>query len=104
MPPRFASRAIVSAAITCAAASIALSAGAAERISYNRDIRPILSENCFGCHGPDDHDRKAGLRFDVPQPDTPSTDSGLAAIVQGKPDESEVIARILSDDPDVVMP
>ncbi|MFN5757097.1 MAG: PSD1 and planctomycete cytochrome C domain-containing protein [Planctomycetia bacterium] len=104
MPPRLASRAILPAAVACAVACLAWSAAAAERPGYNRDIRPILSENCFGCHGPDDHDRKAGLRLDVPQPDTPPTDSGLAAIVQGKPEESEVIARILSDDPDLVMP
>ena len=104
MPSRLASRVILPAAVACVAACLAWSAAAAERIGYNRDIRPILSENCFGCHGPDDHDRKAGLRLDVPQPDQPPTDSGLAAIVQGKPDESEVIARILSDDPDLVMP
>ncbi len=79
-------------------------ADAAGRLSYNRDIRPILSENCFGCHGPDDHDRKAGLRLDAPQPDGAATDSGLAAIVPGKPAESELVARILADDPDVVMP
>jgi mono/diheme cytochrome c family protein len=77
---------------------------AADRLSYNRDIRPILSDNCFGCHGPDAHDRKAGLRLDAPQPDKPATDSGLAAIVHGKPDESELISRILADGPDVVMP
>jgi hypothetical protein len=82
----------------------ALHASAADRLSYNRDIRPILSDNCFGCHGPDAHDRKGGLRLDAPQPDKPPTDSGLAAIVQGKPEESELIARILADDPDVIMP
>jgi hypothetical protein len=93
-----------SAAVACAAACFARSAVASERPGYNRDIRPILSDNCFGCHGPDDHDRKAGLRLDVPQPDKPPTDSGLAAIVQGKPETSELIARILSDDTDLVMP
>jgi hypothetical protein len=77
---------------------------AADRLSYNRDIRPILSENCFGCHGPDGHDRKAGLRLDAPQPDDPPTDSGLAAIVPGKPAESELVTRILATDPDLVMP
>ena len=80
------------------------SSTAADRLSYNRDIRPILSENCFGCHGPDEHDRKGGLRLDVPQPEAPPTDSGLAAIVQAKPDESELINRILAADPDVLMP
>lgn len=90
-------------AVACAVACLAWSAAADERFRCNRDIRPILSENCFGCHGPDDHDRKAGLRLDVPQPHTPPTDSGHAAIVQGKPEESELSARILSNDPDLVM-
>ncbi len=87
-----------------AAASMTVPAFAADRLSYNHDIRPILSENCFGCHGPDEHDRKAELRLDAPQPDEPPTDSGVAAIVQGKPGTSEVIVRIFSDDPDVIMP
>jgi len=85
-------------------AACSVSGGAAERLSYNRDIRPILSENCFGCHGPDEHDRKAGLRLDAPQPDASPTDSGLAAIVRGRPEESELIARVFAADPDVVMP
>jgi len=79
-------------------------ASAADRLSYDRDVRPILADNCFGCHGPDEHDRKAGLRLDAPQPVTPPTDSGLPAIVPGKPDESELIARILAADADVLMP
>lgn len=86
------------------AAWVASLAVGAERLSFNSDVRTILSENCFGCHGPDEHDRQGGLRLDVPQPDSPATDSGLPAIVQGKPDESEVITRIFSEDPDVVMP
>ena len=104
MPPRLVFREILPAAVACAAACLTWSAAAAEPIGYNRDIRPILSDNCFGCHGPDDHARQAGLRLDVRQPDAPPTDSGLAAIVHGKPEESELIARIVSDDPDLVMP
>jgi|694.fasta_scaffold09044_7 hypothetical protein len=97
--PRF-GVAIASLAVVASA----LHAAAADRLSYNRDIRPILSDNCFGCHGPDARDRKGGLRLDAPQPDKPATDSGLSAIVQGKPEESELISRILADDPDVIMP
>jgi hypothetical protein len=105
-------RVIPLAALLCLATAAAATMGPAaaddapapRRLGYNRDIRPILSDNCFGCHGPDDHDRKGGLRLDTPQPDTPPTDSGLAAIVPGRPGDSEVIARILSDDPDVMMP
>ena len=63
-------------------------------IEYNRDIRPILAENCFACHGPDSAARKAGLRID-------QRDAALEmkAIVPGNPDESEMIRRILTDDP-----
>jgi hypothetical protein len=82
----------------------ASTAFAVDHLGYNRDIRPILSDACFGCHGPDGHDRKAGLRLDVPQPETPAADSGLPAIVPGKPEASELVARILASDPDVVMP
>lgn len=77
-------------------------AEAADRLGYNRDIRPILSDNCFGCHGPDDGARKAGLRLDSPP--LAAADSGLPAIVSGKPEASELVARILATDAEVVMP
>jgi hypothetical protein len=70
-----------------------------ERLEYNRDIRPILFEACFACHGPDSAARKADLRLDKREA---ALDMG--AIVPGKPDESELIRRILSDDPDERMP
>lgn len=73
-------------------------------ISFNHDIRPILSHNCIACHGPDEHDRQAGLRLDLRQGAIAELDSGLRAIVPGKPDESELVARIRETDPDVVMP
>jgi hypothetical protein len=66
---------------------------------FNRDIRPILSENCFGCHGPDSAARKADLRFDRRE-----VALSLKAIVPSKPDDSEMIRRINSDDPDERMP
>lgn len=72
-----------------------------EEISYNRHIRPILSDNCFSCHGPDEHGRKADLRLDTYEG---ATDPVLATIVPGKPKESELIARILSTDEDDIMP
>jgi hypothetical protein len=71
----------------------------ADQIGYNRDIRPILSDKCFACHGPDDEDREAGLRLDVRQD---AVDAG--ALEPGDPDASLLIERIASDDADVVMP
>ena len=65
-------------------------------VDFNRDIRPILSDKCFQCHGPDSTHRKAGLRLD--------TDAGRKAIVPGKPGESELFARIVSDESDKHMP
>ena len=71
--------------------------------SYNRDIRPILSENCFSCHGPDPEGRKANLRLDTLE--AASADrGGYAALVPGDPDLSELVARIESDDPLDMMP
>src|SRR5881296_1179978 len=67
--------------------------------SYNRDIRPVLSENCFYCHGPDPNKRKGKLRLDV-------REEALAkqAIVPGKPNESELVRRIFTKDTDDLMP
>jgi len=73
-------------------------------IDYNRQIRPILSDSCFKCHGPDATHRQGGLRLDVPDAPLQPSDSGTAAIVPGKPDESELVRRVLSTDPDEVMP
>ena len=72
--------------------------------SYVKDIRPILSEHCFRCHGPDDAAREAGLRFDQQESALAEADSGLPAIVPGDPDESELIARVLSEDESLRMP
>jgi hypothetical protein len=66
---------------------------------YNRDIRPILAENCFACHGPDSAARKAKLRLDVRDEAVKA-----GAIVPGKPDESEAVRRVLTEDGDELMP
>lgn len=71
---------------------------------FNREIRPLLSRNCFACHGPDEHDRQGGLRLDDRKAATSELESGATAIVPGKPAESEFIGRIMADDPDLVMP
>src|SRR5712672_93741 len=72
-----------------------IGAGAAvklpEKISYNRDIRPVLSDNCFFCHGPDPNKRKGKMRLDI-------REEALAkeAFIPGKPDQSELIKRIFA--------
>ncbi len=73
-------------------------------VNYARDVRPILSDNCFACHGPDDQKRKAGLRFDTKEGALTKLESGNMAVVPGKPDESELIDRIETDDADSRMP
>ena len=72
--------------------------------TFNDDIRPILSENCFPCHGPDSANRAAGLRLDEFAAATAELDSGSRAIVPGDPAASEMLARVTSTDPDLVMP
>ena len=72
---------------------------AADDIEFNRDIRPILSENCFRCHGPSSASREAELRLDQRES---AVERG--AIAPGKPEESELVRRISADDPDEVMP
>ncbi|MEN9284489.1 MAG: hypothetical protein RLZZ179_1982 [Verrucomicrobiota bacterium] len=76
----------------------------AASLRYNRDIRPLLSDNCFHCHGPDATHRKGGLRLDIRESALQPADSGKAAIVPGKPDESELIVRLHHADPDELMP
>src|SRR4051794_19750688 len=71
--------------------------------NFNRDIRPILSENCFKCHGPDEAARKGKLRLDTREGAIAVRD-GTAAIVPQKPCESELLKRLESEDPEEVMP
>jgi len=75
-------------------------------ISYNRDIRPVLSDKCFSCHGPDVSKVKAGLRLDIPASAFAELEKnkGHFAIVPGNPDKSELIKRISSNDPGIMMP
>ncbi len=74
-----------------------------QKVDFNKDIRSILSNRCFTCHGPDDAERQADLRLD--SRDGAMADLGdHAAVVPGKPEASELIKRVSSSDPDLVMP
>lgn len=97
--------------LVCTIVALAFGGGTPQRaaasqkdaIDFNRDIRPILSDNCFHCHGPDAEKRKADLRLD--------TEAGAKSLVGGKypihptnPNQGTVLERILSQDPDEQMP
>ena len=73
-------------------------------VDYNFHIKPILSDRCYTCHGPDPQTRKAGLRLDIEEEAFKKLESGNYAFVKGSVHKSEVINRLLSDDPDKVMP
>lgn len=76
---------------------VAFSAVSADEIDFARDVQPILSDNCYACHGPDEHDRAADLRLDTPE--------GVAAVLlPDDPENSEFFHRIITDDPDDAMP
>ena len=78
---------------------LALIYSSTQAVDFNREVRPILADHCFTCHGPDASSRKAKLRLD-------DRDAALSkeAFVPNKPDESEMMHRIFSDDPDEMMP
>lgn len=77
---------------------------AAASVQFNRDIRPILSDNCFACHGFDAKKRKAGLRLDVAEGAYAANKEGRVAIKPGDPASSELWKRLQTSDPDDVMP
>jgi hypothetical protein len=95
------------ARIVTVVASLAVAgppSAAAAGPDFAREVRPILSNRCFKCHGPDTGNQEAGLRLDLRAAAIAELDSGTQAIVPGHPDDSELIARITSTDPDLVMP
>jgi len=90
---------VLAALLTVAAMTASGLARAEENVDFNRDIRPILARNCFACHGPDQGARKAELRLDQR---AAALQAGV--ITAGKPEESELIARVYSEDPELRMP
>lgn len=89
---------VVVAALAVAFAWPVRAAETGSTVDFNRQIRPILSDRCFHCHGPDANHRKADLRLDE------EASAKASAILPGKPDESPLLARIISSDPDEKMP
>lgn len=90
-------------AVSTASTAGPASAVVAERIEFNRDIRPILSDNCFACHGPDKNKREADLRLDT-EHGLIGGDGESGAVVPGDAQASELIRRIDSQDADEQMP
>ena len=75
-----------------------------EPLRFNRDIRPILANHCFACHGPDSAARRGQLRLDRREAALAPAESGDPPIVPGQPEQSPLVARIHADDPDLQMP
>lgn len=73
-------------------------------LTFNRDIRPILSDACFSCHGPDAQKVKGGLRLDQREAALQPAKSGKTALVPNHPESSEIMRRLLTSDPDEQMP
>ena len=85
--------------LALALAILPVAASAAE-VNFAREIRPIFSENCFACHGPDSNKRKAGLRLDQKESAFGKNESGEVAIVPGDLEKSELVRRVSSTDSD----
>jgi hypothetical protein len=96
---RHAARRLVRLAAALGVLALVAGPAVAGKVEFNRDVRPVLSENCFHCHGPDKNQRKAKLRLD---------DRNVAiarkAIIPGKPEESPLVERLFTDEPSQLMP
>ena len=85
------------ACLSCVAVACAESSVIKDRVQFNRDILPILSDRCFHCHGPDEVSREGGVRFDLEASAKGEADSGETPVVPGKPDASELLRRLTTD-------
>lgn len=92
------------AALLVTTVAAAETRAAAEPVRFNRDVRPILSDKCFACHGPDSANRAADLRLDLRDIALKPASSDAAAIVPGKPEASLLIERITAEHADEAMP
>ena len=79
-------------------------AGADAAVSFNRDIRPIMADTCFRCHGPDKNARMAGMRLDIRDEALKPTHSGVTPIVPGDPERSAIVQRVFAPNPAKIMP
>ncbi len=79
-------------------------AGVPDRVDFNFHVKPLLSDRCFKCHGPDEQQRKGGLRLDLKEAAFATLESGHRAVVAGSTSKSELVRRITSTDPKVMMP
>lgn len=75
-----------------------------ESVDFNRQIRPLLSKNCFSCHGQDENDREAGLQLDDRNSALSKLESGEIAIIPGQPEKSSLYQRLITKDDDLRMP
>ena len=101
LPLHSASRTVL---ITLAVLFGAMAVARAEPLDFPNVVRPILAEHCFPCHGQDEKAREAGLRLDLRETAMAKLKSGATAIVPEKPRDSDLVKRILSRDPDIIMP
>src|SRR6266702_8109832 len=90
--------------VTRVLCGLLLASGAYAQVQFNRDIRPIMAETCFRCHGPDKSSRMAGMRLDLRDEALKPNRNGVAPIVPGDPAKSAIVARVLATDARIMPP